>query len=201
MEGGPNHTRLTAQILPWDDDIDVQMTLDTMAFLANYYQLYVFHYNQPDIPGGRDYMLEINPDYYRETKWDKLNSIDARWIDMQTGLFIDITAVRPNITARAEGQPYALMCKDLHKYNETDLFPLRDSIFEGINVKIPFEYTWLLEEEYTKMVLTRDVWEGHKFNRTTLEWESIRGKKTRLPNTRVGRPKVVGRDLEAADEE
>ena len=161
-----------------------------MAFLYNYYQLYVFHYKHPNIPGGRDYMLEINPDYYRETEWDKLNSIDARWIDMQSGLFIDITAVRPNVTARAEGRTQALMCKDNHKYNETDLFPLRDSMFEGIHVKIPFEYTWLLEEEYSKNVLTRDVWEGHKFNRETKLWEPVKGRKTRLPNTREGRPAV-----------
>ena len=167
------------QILPWDSDIDVQMTLETLAFLHNFYQLAVFHYEPPaeegsgdgDVAGleptkekkkrgrGRDYMLEINPDFARMTPWDKLNSIDARWIDMQSGVFVDITALRPNATARAEGQWQALECKDNHKYNESDIFPLRDSRFEGVPTKIPYEYAWLLEEEYSKEALTRTEFE------------------------------------------
>lgn len=37
---------------------------------------------------------------------------------------------------------------------EKDIFPLRDSYFENIPVKIPYEYRWLLEEEYGKKSLT-----------------------------------------------
>ena len=155
------------QILPWDSDLDVQVTLDTLAFLHNFYQLQVFHYRPPgadaadDETGnsGHNYMLEINPDFHHKTKWDHLNSIDARWIDMKTGVFIDITALRPNETARARGQPEALECKDNHKYNESDIFPLRDSHFEGVPTKIPYDYAWLLEEEYTKDALTRTEFE------------------------------------------
>lgn len=176
------------KILPWDSDIDVQMTLDTMSFLHNYYNLYVFHWTHPGIPGGRDYMLEINPDYYHSTEFDRFNAIDARWIDMETGIFIDITAVKPNAELRAQGQTGALVCKDRHKYNESDLFPLRDSKFEGVDVKIPYEYTWLLEEEYSKKVLTNTDFENHKFNETSKEWEPVQGKGNQYPNSRKGRP-------------
>lgn len=44
----------------------------------------------------RDYMLEVNPKYTDPSYKDTLNVIDARWIDIETGLFIDITAVRPH---------------------------------------------------------------------------------------------------------
>ena len=185
------------QILPWDSDIDAQVTLDTLAFLHNYYQLAVFHYEDPpvasplavgtdaqtvmtgasppgtvtpnggddrDLPRGRDYMLEINPAYARKTPHDHLNTIDARWIDMTAGVFIDITALRPNATARARGQPEALECKDGHKYNESDLFPLRASVFEGVPTKVPYDYAWLLEEEYTKEALTRTEFEKYVFS-------------------------------------
>ena len=37
---------------------------------------------------------------------------------------------------------------------EKDLFPLRDSLFEGKPVKIPYNYAELLEEEYGKNSLT-----------------------------------------------
>ena len=106
----------TVQILPWDSDVDVQVTVDTLSFLYNYYQLYVFHYNHPDFEEGKNYMLEINPNYITSDKWDYLNGIDARWIDMQTGIFIDITAVRVNETSKALGLQ-DMYCKDRHKYN------------------------------------------------------------------------------------
>ena len=105
-----------SQILPWDSDIDVQMTVDTMQFLASYYNLSVWHYHLPHIPEGRDYILEMNPDFAINGPNDKWNMIDGRWIDTETGLFIDITTLRPNKTARAEGVEGALMCKDRHHY-------------------------------------------------------------------------------------
>ena len=44
---------------------------------------------------------------------------------------------------------------------ESDLLPLRDSIFEGESVKIPYEYTKLLEEEYGKKSMTLTVYEKY----------------------------------------
>ena len=135
------------------------MTIDTLSFLANFYNMTVYHYRSPNFPEGKDYMLEINPTFnFIGGPYDKLNMIDARWIDRDTGLFIDITSVRPNMTARAMGKHGALMCKDKHNYIENQIFPLRDSIFEETPVKIPFDYTYLLEEEYSKASLTRTEW-------------------------------------------
>jgi hypothetical protein len=176
------------------------MSIDTLSFLAQYYNMSVFHYTLPHIPSGRDYLFEINPGFATtDGPFDRLNMIDARWIDMETGLFIDITTVRPNVTARAIGIEGALRCKDRHTYLEKDLFPLRDSVFEGANVKIPFEYAYLLEEEYSAKSLTRtefalyvlqhpskllnvlmpDLYR-HKFNEKTMEWEPLPG--ARRPN-------------------
>lgn len=88
-----------------------------MYFLAKYYNMTEYHYMLPDLPKGNgNYMLEINPNFvYRGTD-DKDNVIDARWIDTDTGLFIDITTVRKNYTAIEEGIEGALMCKDRHHY-------------------------------------------------------------------------------------
>lgn len=81
-----------------------------MSFLFRYYQLATFHFKLPGVTGGRDFLLEINPEYHRETQFDNLNMIDARWIDMNTGLFIDITALR------SSGSPGLVKCKDTHYY-------------------------------------------------------------------------------------
>jgi len=74
--------------MPWDSDIDVQMTDRTIHFLASYYNMTLHTFKK------RTFMLEVNPSYIDGSYDDYLNVIDARWIDTFTGLFIDITAVR-----------------------------------------------------------------------------------------------------------
>lgn len=97
------------QALPWDTDIDVQVSEASIHFLAEYYNMTTYHYKTPDLPHGRSYMLEINPNYVVRDGSDPLNSIDARWVDMETGLFIDVTAVRKNTIPDT---PNVLTCKD-----------------------------------------------------------------------------------------
>jgi hypothetical protein len=75
-----------------------------------------YHFSLPEIETGRNYLLEINPHYTIRGTEDKLNVIDGRWIDTDTGLFIDISTVRKNHTAIAQGIAGALMCKDKHHY-------------------------------------------------------------------------------------
>lgn len=161
------------KILPWDSDIDVQVSESTIAFLAKYYNMTEYHYLLPGVKKGRTYLLEINPHYIIRDQADDLNVIDGRWIDTENGLFIDISTVRPDEARRKEGVDGALMCKDKHHYLERDIFPLRDSYFEGIHVRIPFEYSALLAEEYGQKALTTTEFEHHKFNDTTKVWEPV----------------------------
>jgi phosphorylcholine metabolism protein LicD len=150
------------KILPWDTDIDVQVSEESMAFLAHYYNMSVYHYQTPRIPGGRDYLLEINPHYANGDKSDTLNVIDARWIDTDSGLFIDITTVRksPNHPAG----PDVLTCKDGHEFREKYIFPLRDTYFEGQVAKIPYAYTEVLSAEYGKASLQQTFYEKYDFS-------------------------------------
>jgi len=92
----------------------VQVSEASMHYLASYYNMSVFHYKTPRIPEGRDYMLEVNPHYVNRLQTDKLNVIDARWVDTTSGLFIDITTARYNLTHPAG--PGMLVCKDGHEY-------------------------------------------------------------------------------------
>ncbi|KAF2815806.1 putative mannosylphosphorylation protein [Mytilinidion resinicola] len=158
------------KIMPWDSDVDVQVSEAGMDFLAAYHNMTIHHYQLPGEAKGRDYMLEINPHYVNGSTADKLNVIDARWIDTHTGLFIDITALRRDKEAEAKGMKGVMMCKDKHRYEEAQIFPLRDSFFEGIPVKIPYAYAELLEEEYGTKALTRVNFEKHHFDEEKMEW-------------------------------
>lgn len=146
-----------------------------------------YHYLLPGIPKGRTYLLEINPHFVIRDQADKLNVIDARWIDTSNGLFIDVSTVRPDKVKREQGIADALMVKDRHHYLERDIFPLRDSYFEGIHVKIPYEYSALLVEEYGEKALTRKEFEHHRFNDTSKVWEPLPG----MPPSRNRRPSIT----------
>ncbi|KAF2404493.1 hypothetical protein EJ06DRAFT_206671 [Trichodelitschia bisporula] len=158
------------KVMPWDSDVDVQMSESSMEYLASYYNMTVHHYRLPGVEHGRDFLLEINPHYKNPSTDDRLNVIDARWIDTETGLFIDITTLRRNRTAEVEGLEGHMYCKDKHKYLAAQIFPLRPSIFEGAPVKIPYAYAALLEEEYGPQSLTLKTFEGHYFDETRMEW-------------------------------
>ena len=95
--------------MPWDSDIDVQMTNTTVHMLASYYNMTIHTFYIGD-DEKRDYMLEVNPKYTDPSYEDTLNVIDARWIDIETGLFIDITAVRPH-----ESKKGIICSKDQHE--------------------------------------------------------------------------------------
>ncbi|RAK81111.1 putative mannosylphosphorylation protein (Mnn4) [Aspergillus fijiensis CBS 313.89] len=162
------------KIFPWDNDLDVQISEPTIHFLADYYNMTEHHFEIPGVEGGRTYLLEINPNYVIRSTDDKLNVIDARWIDTSSGLFIDITAVRKDDDRRERGDPGALMCKDGHRFDETEIFPLRNSYFEGVPVKIPFEYVRLLKKEYGSKSMTATTFQGHHFNDATEVWDKQR---------------------------
>ncbi|KAL2848076.1 LicD family-domain-containing protein [Aspergillus pseudoustus] len=162
------------KIFPWDNDLDVQISEPVIHFLADYYNMTEHHFDIPDVEGGRTYLLEINPNYIIRSKADKANVIDGRWIDTSSGLFIDITAVRADDARRAQGEPGALMCKDRHNFDESEIFPLRNSYFEDVPAKIPYAYTKLLVDEYGSKALSTTTYQGHEFNGQTSLWEKIK---------------------------
>ncbi|PSR79800.1 LicD family-domain-containing protein [Coniella lustricola] len=95
------------KVLPWDAAIDVQITEASIHYLASYYNMSSFYYETAEYPDGNNYLLEINPNYVDREDAKGLNSVDARWIDTDTGMFIDIFAVRYDLANPAgEGMLY-----------------------------------------------------------------------------------------------
>jgi len=150
--------------MPWDNDMDVQMSLATMDYLAEQYNMTIHIYE------GREYMLEINPHYRNASTAEVHNRIDGRWVDKQTGLYIDITAFREDERAQKAGNPTAMMSKDGHRYSLNDIYPLREEIFEGVPCLIPYGYSQLLTQEYGAISLTRRLFMNHIFDSEKKEW-------------------------------
>lgn len=76
---------------PWDDDIDVQMPFSDLAKFAELYNGSLV-IEDPEQGFGR-YFIDVTSSLTHRLKGNGNNHIDARFIDIDTGLFIDITAL------------------------------------------------------------------------------------------------------------
>ncbi|KAG9254854.1 mannosylphosphorylation protein [Emericellopsis atlantica] len=156
------------KIMPWDLDVDVQVTESDMYYLAAYYNRTEFYYVQRGTGQGRTYLLDVNPHHVYRGRDDKLNVIDARWIDTTNGLYIDITAARYDLDhEQGEGMLYD---KHNHEYRDTYIFPLLETTFEGVTAKIPYKYKDMLISEYTVEGLTDKEYHGHVFDEEEMKW-------------------------------
>lgn len=153
------------EILPWDWDLDAQVSGQTLAYLEEFLNQTKHTYTHGDIQ--REYLLDVNEHYTERTRGDGENIIDARWIDMKNGLFIDITGISETNPAE---QPDIWSCKNDHHYRKSDIWPLRESRFEGVRALVPHAYDKVLVEEYEEKALKVLEYEGHRWDPSVEKW-------------------------------
>ncbi|CAM1510531.1 Fc.00g008660.m01.CDS01 [Cosmosporella sp. VM-42] len=158
------------QIMPWDYDLDVQVSNNTMTWLGDNLNRTEHGYNYTDPATGdmiaKSYLLDINPHHVDIDRSDGMNIIDARWIDMTNGMFIDITGLRE----READRPGTWSCKNKHRYLSQDLWPMRVSEFEGVKARIPYNFEKILIDEYGTKSLTSEEWQSHRWDHDIKEW-------------------------------
>ncbi|KAJ1541889.1 hypothetical protein HK405_010339, partial [Cladochytrium tenue] len=70
-------------LLPWDDDVDMQLTFRDLLRLADEFNQTVWEDR---------FLVDVNPNLYARFHQDH-NVVDARFIDTRSGRFIDLTAL------------------------------------------------------------------------------------------------------------
>lgn len=107
--------------MPWDDDLDVQISMESLTSLAQNYNQTVVVDLSDDMPTGQMYFLDVNPNFLRRERGDGANVIDARFIDMSSGLYVDITglAVSDDIAA-VQNSPGSRQHTRLHQVFDPD---------------------------------------------------------------------------------
>ncbi|KAF3392124.1 hypothetical protein DPV78_010379 [Talaromyces pinophilus] len=155
------------ELLPWDWDVDTQVLDTTLARMAREFNRTVTSYTSTDKKFKRKYLLDINPWAYFRDRGPGHNIIDARWIDTSNGLYVDITALS---RFNPDDEPHTWECKNGHVYQMDDLYPLRQSKFEGTKAFVPFRYQELLTEEYSVMALTRTSFQNHTWSPSVGQW-------------------------------
>ncbi|KAK9454306.1 LicD family-domain-containing protein, partial [Dipodascopsis uninucleata] len=152
--------------MPWDVDVDVQMFVKTMEYVSNQYNATTYLYTSED-GSQHSYFLDINPFFVYRQRSNGQNVIDGRFVDMDSGLYIDITALAEADPIR---YPNVVSCKNNHKYAIEDIVPLRETLYIGKRVYIPYEFERILIKEYSRNALSNPRYEGHVFSKAQQKW-------------------------------
>ncbi|KAI0124824.1 LicD family-domain-containing protein [Xylariales sp. AK1849] len=159
------------RIMPWDYDLDVQVSAATLHYLGKNLNrtMHEYHYSDPTTGADmkKEYLLDINPHHSDVGRGDGQNVIDARWIDISNGMFIDITGLAEREAGRSPG---VWSCKNFHRYKTMDLYPMRQTEFEGVPATIPYSFDRILTDEYGTKSLVTTEWEGHRWQPELKEW-------------------------------
>jgi hypothetical protein len=148
------------KIMPWDSDLDTQVSAATLVWLGENMNMTFHDYTGKSENGTtvqHRYLLDVNPNLKDRVRGDGQNVIDARWIDVSNGLFIDITGLSEINPVQ---QPGVWQCKNFHRYQTRDIYPLRESVFEGVPALVPYAFDKILTAEYTGRALTKTMHEG-----------------------------------------
>jgi hypothetical protein len=168
------------KIMTGDTDIDVQCSLGDLHRVRPYeQQLWEDRFE-----------LVVNPHYlirktrnYRGLGLDK-NVIDARWIDVLTGYYIDITALSalqadspltdtaPFLEFEEGKKAVTIQDKSPHKYDIGRISPTKRCQFEGINMWCPNQINEVLEEEYKK-TYSHPQFHTWRFNQTIQAFNEV----------------------------
>ncbi|OHF00051.1 hypothetical protein CORC01_04697 [Colletotrichum orchidophilum] len=158
------------KIMPWDYDLDVQVSTATLYWMGQNLNRTEHDFDWTDEDGNarrERYLLDVNPHGTDKDRGDGQNIIDARWINMANGAFIDITGLAER---NPTGMPGVWSCKNHHRYRTTDLFPMRETEFEGVPATIPYSFERILSEEYGTKSLVTTEWQGHRWEPEQKEW-------------------------------
>lgn len=212
---------------PWDTDIDVQMPIGQLHRLAREFNQSIIvdlgNGNGEELRYGR-YFLDISTFIDRRTRGNGNNNIDARFIDMDTGLYIDITGLavsdtlapleyrKPGVSNNemmAHGPKESNMmnklynCKNSHFALLSDLSPLKLTSYEGELAYIPNDFQKLLVKEYGEKGIQKEVFQEYTFLKKLRIWvlrrviNSFKNRKKKEDSERFGNISVE--DFSAKD--
>lgn len=162
----------------WDNDIDLQLPIKQMEYLAANFNGSLIVTTDDGYTGR--YFLEINPLFSDKYRRLGKNIIDGRFIDVDTGLYIDLTALSykdfnidyksaekgsaKKLPSFVPTSNYQLGDKNFHFYSSLDMLsPLRKTEYEGVATFVPFAIDKILLDEYREG-LSKTSYRDYKFN-------------------------------------
>lgn len=149
-----------AFMFPFDNDIDVQMPARELARLGELFNQTLVIEDLEE--GYGKYLVDVGTYVHNRDISRSANHIDARFIDVDTGIYIDITGLSVSTASVpnefyekgliAINEPNAVIYNDRRKhfYTHEQLSPLRYSMMGGVPVHLPKDLTERLRFEYPR---------------------------------------------------
>lgn len=148
-------------MFPFDIDIDIQMPSAELNRLSRHYNMTLVVEDIND--GYGKYLIDCATFLHHRDKAPKDNHIDARFIDVDTGTYIDITGLGKNDetppqefdsyirSKNAKGESVDLyMDRRKHWLTFEQINPLRYSMIGGVPVYVPNDIMSMLNHEYSQ---------------------------------------------------
>lgn len=203
---------------PWDNDIDVQMPIADLHKLSQLFNQSMI----VDLDGGSEsneirygrYFLDCGTFISTRTRSNGNNNIDARFIDVDTGLYIDITGIALSNTGAPDRYSkllpkslsrnlpskevteidrnkalQAYNCRNNHFLLLNEISPLKLSIFEGQPAYIPNHFGTILTNEYGQKGIMAKKFKGYTFLPKLRTWVLARTLSSFLQNHDLKREK------------
>lgn len=151
-------------MFPFDVDIDIQMPILELARLAKEYNQTLVVEDPTE--GYGKYLIDVGTYIHNRGISEKSNHIDARFVDVDSGIYVDLTAVsksKANPPSEYDDNKLANIKKEpdddqveiyndrrKHFYTLDQLSPLKYSMLGGVPVYIPATITDRLVFEYSR---------------------------------------------------
>lgn len=137
---------------PWDGDHDVQMPIVHLNKLAELYNQTVV-VEDPSVGNGR-YFLDVTSSITSRIHGNGNNNIDARFIDVDSGLYIDITGL--SVSSDGAHSRYNTLISEYERdrnKNGSSLYYLDPNRVEGVN---DLTVDQLIQREKERGTLTKE---------------------------------------------
>lgn len=148
-------------MFPYDIDVDIQMPATELNRLSKHYNMSLIIEDIND--GYGKYLIDCSTFLHHRNKPKRDNHIDARFIDIDTGTYIDITGLGKNDetpppeyngyirSKHSKGELIELyMDRRKHWLNFEKISPIRYSLIGGVPVYVPNDIMSMLNHEYAK---------------------------------------------------
>lgn len=148
--------------MPWDPDSDIQMPIEELDRLATIFNGTLVVTSPSE--GSKMFYVDVSPWYVERTNENGQNNIDARFIDVSRGTYIDITGLAYT------SKKHSVNCKNNLFYKLSVLSPLRRTLFEGTPAMVPNDNTKILRGEYR--YFDNSTFNSWNFNQKVQLWQN-----------------------------
>ncbi|ODV77272.1 uncharacterized protein CANTADRAFT_42865, partial [Suhomyces tanzawaensis NRRL Y-17324] len=205
---------------PWDTDVDVQMPIEDLYKLAQDFNQTLVVENAASADGSFDgmgrYFVDVGSSISHRTKGNGRNNIDARFIDIDTGLYIDITGLALTDTPVPDRLKYlanatsgttttasikAYNCRNMHYNTYDELSPLVMTVVENQVGYVPSNFIVALNAEYSPRAMTELFHRDHFYNfhlrmwmptQTVSDYMTLAEQWLHMRNSTLNNPRVMG---------